>query len=142
MASMVLLSTGIVAVLHFLAASTAANASTGNLAVAAVLADNAYEYALSLDPGLPPPGQTAVTHVLQLSGQTFTPPRDGQGEAIDNLREWSQRFTVVAVERGALQGSPVTATPKNLRRVTVSILRQGKQVGSASWILAPSIPQS
>jgi Tfp pilus assembly protein PilV len=139
--ALMLVGVGIAAMMHFYANSTVINVASGRMAAATVLANGLYEYAASLNPGLPPAGTSApVTHVLQLNGSTFSPPIDGHGDAISGMDEWSQTVTVVSVPRWAIAGEPVAATPTNLRRLEVAVSHGGKAILSTRWILAPSMP--
>jgi len=152
--ALLIIGVGVAAVMHFIARSTAANASSGRLGVATVLANNIHEYALSLDPSvLPQSLPTPPAYLLQLDGKTFNPPIDGQGDSITDMADpatgkslWSQAATVVAVSRGKLgsgvsQQNPVTPTSTNLRRLTVVVSYNNKPVYSATWMVSPSFAQ-
>ena len=144
MVAMIIISTAIAAVMNFMASSTTAHGKTGQLSIAMVLANNLHEYALSLDPGLPPTGTpTSITCVLQLDGRTFSPPLDARGVAIGDMTGWSQKVAVVSVQRGDLTAAtPVAATASNLRRLQVVIFYNNRTVYVANWLIAPSIPQT
>jgi type II secretory pathway pseudopilin PulG len=141
MAALVIVGTAIAAVMHFMASSTSANATSGRSSVAIVLSRNLYEYALTLDPGLVPATHpsTVISYVAQLNGQTFSPAKDARGVDITNMPGWSQRVQVTTVNRLDLTSTAaVTATADAVRRLQVTVLYRGRAVYDASWILARS----
>lgn len=114
MGAVLIIGTAIAAVMNFLASSTSAHATTGRMSTAIVLANNLHEYALSLDPGLPPAGTpTLVTHVLQLREQTFTAPLDGSltdmdGRSLHPTVHWQAQHFGTGIATAELELPPAS----------------------------------
>ncbi|MBM4102800.1 MAG: type II secretion system protein [Planctomycetes bacterium] len=68
------------------------------------------------------------------NGQTYSPPRDANGDNLSDFSAYRQVITVGYVNPANLTQTSVTAT--DLRRVTVTITKAGRTITSASWIRA------
>ena len=147
--AIVIVGTAIVATMSWMASGTMANAQTGRMSVAVVLANNVHEYALTLDPGKPAnavPTASPRTLVLHLDGGIFPIPITSQGVplAAADMPGWSLSTAVASCPVSDLtSASPLTfATTKeiDLRRLTVTVNYQNKAIYSAVWLLSHSSP--
>ena len=92
------------------------------------------------DPQLPETGATAepvvdlYDDVKDLDGQTFQPPLNGRRQAINEYPHWAQAVTVESVAEHNLT-SVIAKDPKAPAvKVTVRILRNGREVYRRSWL--------
>jgi prepilin-type N-terminal cleavage/methylation domain-containing protein len=67
-------------------------------------------------------------------GQTYSPPRDANGDNLSDFNAYKQVITVEYVTPANLTLTSMTAT--DLRRVTVTITKGGRTITSSSWIRA------
>lgn len=139
---------GAVAMLELLAAGTMSNADAAERTLAVHLAGNVREVALGLkfaDPQLPDTWATAepvvdlYDDIKDLDGQTFQPPLNGRRQAIIEYPHWAQAVTVESVAEHDL-ASVIAKDPKApAARVTVRVLRHGREVYRRSWLaVAPN----
>jgi type II secretory pathway pseudopilin PulG len=146
----VIIGTAIAATMSWMASGTMANAQTGHMSIAVVLANNVHEYALTLDPGKPtgavetvtPP--TKPTLVLQLNKMHFDHPITSRGDQLApaTMPGWSLDTTVTSCPLSdlnpAVPPSFATTAATDLRRLTAKVSYQGKVVYSAVWLLSHS----
>ena len=139
---------GAVAILELLAAGTVSNADAAERTMAMQLAGNVREVALGLkfaDPQLPEVWATAepvvelYDDIKDLDGQTFQPPLNGRRQPIVEFPVWAQAVTVETVAENNLT-TVIAKDPKApAARVTVKILRNGREVYRRSWVaVAPN----
>ena len=140
---------GAVAMIELLAAGTVSNADATQRTTAVNLAGNIREIAVGLkfaDPQIPGTWNTreAVVElyddIKDLDGLTFRPPLNGRRQPIEEYPGWSQAITVDTVAEGNLTSvlakDPVAPTA----RVTVRILRNGREVYRRSWLAVAPAP--
>lgn len=147
--AIVIVGTAIAATMNWMASGTMANAQTGRMSVAVVLANNVHEYALTLDPGKPDgalPTAATRTLVLHLDGGIFAVPITSQGVplAAADMPGWSLSTAVTSCRVDDLNPEPenavtfATTTATDLRRLTVTVSYQTKAIYSAVWLLSHS----
>lgn len=68
-------------------------------------------------------------------GQTYSPPRDANGDELSDFNVYKQVITIEYANPADLAQQPYT-TPSDFRRVTVKILKNNQQITSSSWIRA------
>jgi prepilin-type N-terminal cleavage/methylation domain-containing protein len=66
--------------------------------------------------------------------QTYSPPRDVNGDELSDFNAYKQVITIEYVTPADLTLTSTTAT--DLRRVTVTITKGGRTITSSSWIRA------
>jgi prepilin-type N-terminal cleavage/methylation domain-containing protein len=69
------------------------------------------------------------------NGQTYSPPRDANGDNLSDFNAYKQIVTVEYVNATDLT-HVWTSGPKDFRRVTVKILKGNREITSSSWIRA------
>jgi type II secretory pathway pseudopilin PulG len=148
MIAMVIVGIAIAAIVQLFYAGTTVNGEATRLTVAANLAQNIHEYALTL-PHRGLNGRVGRTHgevppncddIADLDQWTFKPAVDSKCRPLADFPEWSQ---VVRVEGVSLTGmSSATTQPVNgalPKRLIVSVLYRDKPVHVEQWILAPTL---
>lgn len=144
--TMVIVGTGVMALLQLLAAGTMSNSTATELTTAINLANNVHEIAISLpftnsanptsttfkDSG----GPTSYTYLWDMNGDTYSPPLDIQRHPISIYSNWSQVVTVNSVDPTNLTAIRPNSTSLPTARVTVVILHHGKTVYQTSWLIA------
>lgn len=142
--AMVIVGTGVMALLQLLAAGTMVNAGGTELTTAVNLANNVHEITLGLpfqNPTTPGTlvkdtgGPTAYTYLWDMNGDTYSPPLDVLRSPISTYSTWSQKVTITTVDP-----ANVTATRPNdptvpTARVTVIIKHRNKEIYQASWLI-------
>ncbi|HSU68777.1 MAG TPA: hypothetical protein VLJ39_17990, partial [Tepidisphaeraceae bacterium] len=105
--AMVIIGTGVMALLQLLAAGTMVNSGGTELTTAVNLANNIHEISINLPfqkPGSPGSlakdsgGPTAYTYVWDLNGDTYNPPLDVTRNPISTYSTWSQKVTISTVD--------------------------------------------
>jgi hypothetical protein len=133
---------GVVAMIELLAAGTMSTADAAERTTALHLAGNIREVALGLkfaDPQSPGTWATAepvvelYDDIKDLDGQTFSPPINGRRQPIADYPGWSQAVTVDTVAEHNLTSILVKDPKAPVARVTVKILRNGREVYRRSW---------
>ena len=144
--TMVIVGTGVMALLQLLAAGTMSNSTATELTTAINLANNVHEIAVSLpftntanptsttfkDSG----GPKNYTYLWDMNGDTYSPPLDIQRNSISIYSNWSQVVTVNSVDPTNLTAIRPNSTSLPTARVTVVILHHGKTVYQTSWLIA------
>ena len=143
---------GIVAMVHAMAAGTRVNSQGRDITHAVFLAQEVREWTLQLpfsdpddaDAGNPPgpdgaDPQSFVDDLDDLMDVTFTPPRDGQGQVIEGMADWSQTIEMEWRDPNSLTTAvPVGST--EVISVNVTIRHNGQKVTSSSWLVARRNP--
>src|SRR3954449_6966946 len=140
----VIVGVGVLATMQVMAAGTMSNDTAGNMTTGVQLAHNIRELSLglpfydSVNPshwGLEA-GETATTadDLDDLDGAVFSPPINARRQVIANMTGWSQKVRVDSVDPN-LVSAAVPSGSTAVSRVTVTILRDGKQVYSANWLI-------
>ena len=138
---------GVVAMMTSIAANTKANHAGQSLTHAVFLAQEIREWTIKLpfsdpDPGDvgKPPGpdssdpQTFVDDLDDLMGVTYSPPRDGLGNAITYMREWSQTINLTWRDPDSLT-TVVSPGTSELVYVQVEISHQGRTTLTTGWLV-------
>lgn len=145
----VIIGVGVIAMLQLLAAGTVSNSAGAEMTTAVNLANNVHEIAYGLaffDPEQPTTwstkeagGVTAYDDVLDLDGASFSPPLDVRRQPMPAYANWTQRVKVESVGEDCVSSTRPSTTTEPTARVTVTILRNNKQVYQTSWLaVAPS----
>lgn len=144
----VVIALGIVALLAAMGAGARNAQASQQLTTSVLLTQEIHEWMVALpfsdpDPGDQgkPPGsdgsdpQVFVDDFDDLMNVTYSPPRDGRGVAIDDLKDWAQTITLSWLDPGDFT---VTLPPgdSDLVDVRVDITYQGRQVQSTRWLMA------
>jgi Tfp pilus assembly protein PilV len=143
--TMVIIGTGVVAMLQLLAAGTMSNSSAAELTTAVQLANNIHEVALALpfkcptnltsttfkDAGDP----TNYTYLWDLNGDSYNPPRDIRRIKIDTYPTWTQQVTVQSVDPTNLDAVRPNSVTLPTARLTVVILHNNKRLYKATFLI-------
>ena len=146
---MLILGVGVVATLQLLAAGTVSNAYSTEVTAAVNLANNVREISLGMpfyDPQNPTQwstresgGVASYDNLLDLDGQTFTPPLDVRRQPMADHPNWAQQVAIETVAEDSIGSVKPDTTAEPTARVTVTILHNGKVVYRTSWLaVAPS----
>ena len=147
--AVVIIGTGVVAMMKLLAAGSISNYEGSELTTAVNLANNIHEILLRLplfDPSSPTTWSTQESDVTQYNdvvdfdGCTFNPPIDVRRQAIANASNWSQVVTVQTVPMGQVSTTQTDSTSVPTARVTVQIMHQGHQVYQTNWLVVATLP--
>jgi Tfp pilus assembly protein PilV len=144
--TMVIIGTGVLAMLQLLAAGTMSNGAAAELTTAVNLANNVHEIAVALpftcaanpasttfkDTG----GPANYTYLWDLNGDSYSPPLDIRRNAISAYSTWTQKVTVQSVDPQNLDAVRPNSVTLPTARVTVLILHGAKTVYRASWLIA------
>jgi Tfp pilus assembly protein PilV len=147
--AMVIVGTGVMALLELLAAGSMSNASGTTLTTAVNLANNIHEITIGLpfqNPSSPGSlskdsgGPTAYTYLWDMNGDTYSPPLDVRRNPITGYTSWSQQVTINTVDP-----TNVTALRPNdptvpTARVSVTITYNNKVVYQVSWLITAPNP--
>jgi len=147
MVAIMLIGTGIVALLGASMAGTRSTDAGKKMSQAVFLAREIREWTLRLpfsdpdesDAGKPPghDGSSPLTFVDDLDDLmdvTYSPPRDGQFGAIADMTDWSETITLTWRDRNDLD-TIVPDGASDVIHVHVSVAHAGKQVLETSWIV-------
>jgi type II secretory pathway pseudopilin PulG len=118
----VIVGVGFMALLQLLAAGTVTNVQGAQTTTGMNLAKNIREMSL----------KHPFAEVLDLDGNSYAPPVDSRGAALDGFDNWSQAVKVQAVDPDRLT-LDVSADPPDAIRVTVTVSHNGQVVCSSSW---------
>lgn len=142
-----LLSIGVTALVISARSSTEVNAAGRNLTQATYLVQQIREWTLKLpfsdqDPGdkYNPPGpdgldpQVFVDDLDDLTGVSYSPPRDGDGYAIYDLEGWSQQISLEWKDPNSLT-TTVSPGSTDVVRVSVNIVQRGQTILTAGWLV-------
>ena len=138
---------GLTAILASVASGTRTNAAAKDITYGVFLAQGVREWTLRLpfsdtDPGDQghPPGpdgtdpQTFVDDLDDLMNVTYCPPRDGQGNPIADMTDWSETFTLTWRDPDALT-TTVSPGASDVIHVQLDILHQGRPVLDTGWFV-------
>ena len=143
---------GLAALMVSVESSTRVNDVGGKLAQGTFLAQEIREWSLALpfsdpdaaDAGRPPgpDGTDPQTSVDDLDdfygadglGTTYKPPRDGMGNAIASLPDWSQTITMAWRDPNNV-AAPATAGTTGVIYVHVSVAYRDKAVYATNWLV-------
>ncbi len=78
---------------------------------------------------------TFVNDLYDLSGATFTPPRDGRGNAIAGLTGWSQSISMEWRQENSLATVYLPRGGSAVVCVTVTIKLNNQTVYTTSWLV-------
>lgn len=145
---MVIIGTGVVAMLQLLASGTMSNDNATEMTTAINLAANLHETMVGLpftnatyptsttykDPG----GPTAYSYLWAFNGDTYSPPLDIRRVAISACTGWSQQVTIQSVDPTNLTTVRPNSTTLPNARVTVTVLHGSKIVLQTSWLMSAS----
>lgn len=145
----VIVGVGVVAMLQLLAAGTASNAVGTETTTAVNLANNVHEICYGMafyDPQQPAQWSTKEAggvanydNILDLDGETFSPPLDVRRLPMAGYGNWSQQVAVRTVGQDYVSSTRPSTTAEPTARVTVTVLHNGRQVYETSWLaVAPS----
>jgi type II secretory pathway pseudopilin PulG len=149
----VIIGLAVMALMQLAAVGTESNRETVKLTMAMQLADNVHEFARMLSltrntsgnfvrPTGIQPSDAAFNNVCYLDGFSFTSPIDADGNYLANgVSGYSIRCTVTSFEPKA-PATAVSPTNTNVRRLTVYVDLNGKNVHSETWMMAPTVPVS
>ena len=139
---------GAVALLTSIGSGTRVNAAGRDITQAAFLAQEMREWTMKLpfsdtdpaDAGNPPgpDGSDPLVFVDDLDdmmGQTYSPPRDGQGLAISDMNDWSQTINMTW-RNPADVGQTVADGASDVIRVEADISHNSVSVLTTSWLVA------
>lgn len=150
--AIVIIGTGVMALLQLLAAGTMVNAAGANLTTAVNLANNIHEISLGLpiqDPTNKTPitkesgAPTTYTRLWSMNGDTYSPPLDVTRRPIAAYSNWSQSVTINTVDPTSVTSTrpnnnnidpnypPVNPTA----RLTVVVSYNGRVVYTTSWLV-------
>ncbi|HEY2589227.1 MAG TPA: prepilin-type N-terminal cleavage/methylation domain-containing protein [Tepidisphaeraceae bacterium] len=158
--AMVIVGTGVMALLQLITAGTMVNASGATLTEAVNLANNIHEISLGL-PLQDPTGKTPITkesgpptnytRLWSMNGDTYSPPLDVTRLPIASYSKWSQNVTintvdpanVTAVRPNNNNTDPTQGPVYPTARMTVVVKHNGQFVYQTSWLItAPNfVPQ-
>jgi len=136
---------GIVALVAAMEAGTRSNAGGRQLTQAIVLAQNIREWTVRL-PFCDPDGgtiigpeqsspQVFVDDLDDLMDVVFTPPRDGLGQPIVNMANWSQSIQMTWRDPNSLVTS-VSPGTSNIIHVRVEVFCGAKNIYTTGWLVA------
>lgn len=143
MAATALVGMGIAALMVTLRAATTSNAAGRELTQASWLAQEIREWTMRLayrDPQNPnnPPGpdagDTAPDDIDDLMNVTYSPPRDGTGQPIGELSDWSQQISLTWKDPASVKNGNVAPGASDVIRVNVNVLHHGKTVLTTGWL--------
>lgn len=120
----VIVGVGAVAMLQLLAAGTMSNLDSTNVTTAVNLATHIHERAMRM----------SYADLPSLDDQTYSPPIDARGVAIDGMTGWSQVVQVDNVDSDLLTLKIPDDQNEGFLRLTVEIHHHGELVHEASWI--------
>lgn len=144
----VIVGLGVAALLGSIASGTKANAGGQQLTTATFLAQEIREWTHRLpfkdpDPAdaLNPPGsdgsdpQFFVDDLDDLMGVTYSPPRDGRGNAIPGMVGWSETITMTWRTPSNL-ATVVAAGTSDMIYVQVAVSYNGKPILTTGWLVS------
>ena len=143
--TMVIIGTGVMAMLQLLTAGTMSNSSAAELTTAVQLANNVHEMALALPFKCPTNptsttfkdsgGPANYTYLWDLNGDSYSPPRDIRRNTISTYANWTQQITVQSVDPTNLDAVRPNSVSLPTARLTVVILHNAKKVYKATWLI-------
>lgn len=138
---------GVVALLVAIASNTRVNDAGSKLSQAIVLAQELREWTMALpfsdqDPGDKgnPPGpdgsdpQVFVDDLDDMMGVTYSPPRDGEGQALHSLQGWAQTIELTWCDPNDLN-AVVTPGESNVIYAQVHVAFKGRPILTTGWLV-------
>ncbi len=122
--AIILVAVGVLAVQGLVTSSTMVTLKMNEMQTAGTLAQALHERCIGID----------RSELLGLSGTTFSPPIDNQGNSITDLPNFSQRVVVDYVDPKTITGTSPNET--SLLRVSVTVSRNGEAVLTSSRLIA------
>lgn len=122
--AIILVAVGVLAVQGLVSSSTMVTLKTNEMQTAGTLAQALHERCIGID----------RSALLTLSGSTFCPPIDNQGNTIADLPNFSQTVEVDHVSPASITVTSPDET--SLLRVTVTVLKNGDAVLTSSRLIA------
>lgn len=113
---------GLLATLQLVAAGTGANIDGARTTTAINLARSIRELTL----------KKTFTEMLEMDGETHSPPVDSRGVAIAGFNQWEQVMDVQSVDPDRITTDIVDPAP-DVVRVTVTVRQNAKSVYALSW---------
>lgn len=147
--AMVIVGTGVMALLQLLAAGSMVNSSGTTLTTAVNLANNIHEITIGLpfqNPTHPGTlakdsgGPTAYTYLWDMNGDTYSPPLDVRRNPITTYANWSQQVTINTVDPTNVTASRPNDPTVPTARVTVVIKHNSTVVYTVSWLITAPNP--
>jgi prepilin-type N-terminal cleavage/methylation domain-containing protein len=141
--AIVIIGSGLAAMLQLLAAGTVSNEAATDLTIAVNLANNLHEITIRLplvDPNYPGTWNPHLSSpksfagVSEFDGSTFSPPIDVSCQPIAGYSNWSQVVTVQSVSDRNLNTVIANSTIEWTARVTVQVLCGGRVIYQTSWL--------
>ena len=143
----VVIGMGVVTLMHAMGSGTRVNGEARDITHAVFLSQEIREWTLQLpftdpeeaadvDPGPDAANSPAqfVDDLDDLMDYTFTPPRDGQGEKITEMSDWSQEVQMEWRDPLNLS-SPMVDGDSDVVCVTVTVRKGSKEVLTTSWMV-------
>lgn len=130
MIAMVIVATGVIAIIQLFATGTPANAAATRIMIATRLAQNVQEHALSL----------SENDVRALHGETFA-VIDSSGQTLTGFTGWEQVVELYATSPADLsQNLPISTTAAGRpKRLIVSVKFNDELVYKEHWLIAPTL---
>ncbi len=139
---------GVTALMTAVAASTRVNGEGRQITQAAFLAQELREWTVKLpfvDPdegqGSNPPGsdgsspQIFVDDLDDLMDVTYSPPRDGQGQPITDMADWSQTIVLTWRDPDSI-ATQVAAGTSDVVHVELTVSHHGRDILKTGWLVA------
>ena len=141
MLAQVIVGTAIVATCELMVSGTSANIGGTELTTAIRLAANIHEMTLggpSAGPGIVAGGSARAPDrsMWHLDGQAFSPPLDAARMPLEGFDGWVQQVRVQRVNADDLASTDPFNPSVPAVRLTVSVLRHGRQIYCGSWLVA------
>jgi type II secretory pathway pseudopilin PulG len=142
--AIVIIGTGVMALLQLLAAGSMVNQGGAELTTAVNLANNIHEISIGLpfrNPTTPSSlakdsgGPTAYTYLWDMNGDTYSPPLDVRRNPISIYANWSQQVTINTVDPNSVSGVRPNDPTIPTAKVAVVIRHNTKVVYQASWLV-------
>lgn len=147
--ALIIVGTGVMALLELLAAGSMSNAAGTSLTTAVNLANNIHEITIGLpfqNPTSPSSlakdsgGPTAYTYLWDMNGDTYSPPLDVRRNPINTYSNWSQSVTINTVDPTNVTASRPNDPTVPTARVSVVIKHNGAVVYQVSWLITAPNP--
>lgn len=122
--AIVIVAVGVMAVQGLVSSSTMVTLKTNELQTANTLAQSLHERCIGIDRAA----------LLSLSGTTFSPPIDNQGNVISTLPNFRQRIDVGYVDPRSITGTSPDET--SLLRISVTVSKNGDALLTSSRLIA------
>jgi prepilin-type N-terminal cleavage/methylation domain-containing protein len=135
--AVVIVSLALTALLVAVQSNTRVNDMGAKLTQAAFLAEEMREWTLLL--ARTDPNAVDDDNPFHYEGgpsQPYCPPRDGSGQAISSLAQWSQAVTLAYRDPNDLLSSPGGGGTSDVVNVIVDVRFQGQSILETSWLVA------